>query len=150
MHNKVIITTCFSFAAAATSRAPAGQVYRGVEHAGKSVLADHAGGFPSTDISSILPPVFVTTYPEPRDRTGDIEKNKTRNLNNKEEIRFHGDNNNAGGESAKFDVAKNFQKILRQKGQPATLIMRSFQLGKQLQPNTNKKKTEKDSCGYVE
>ena len=32
------------------------------------------------DVSSMLPPVIVTTYPEPRESTGDIEKNKTRNL----------------------------------------------------------------------
>ena len=46
-----------------------GQVYKGVEDAGKCVLADHANGYPNTDVNSMLPPIFVTTYPEPREPT---------------------------------------------------------------------------------
>ena len=115
-------------------------MYRGVEHAGKSVLADHAGGFPSTDISSILPPVFVTTCPEPREPTGDIEKNKSRELNQREDNRFRGDVIDAMGESAEFEVARILQETLREKNQPATLIMGSFHLDNKLQKHINKTK----------
>ena len=48
-----------------------GQVYKGVEDAGKCVLADHANGYPNTDVNSMLPPIFVTTYPEPREPTAE-------------------------------------------------------------------------------
>ena len=69
----------------ATSHAPAGQVYRNVEHAGQCTLQENAYDFPNTDKSSMIPPKFVAKYPEPVDATtGEILKTN-RSLTKKEE-----------------------------------------------------------------
>ena len=80
---------------ATISHAPAGQTYRGVEHAGECTLRDNANGFPNTDSSFMLPPQFRTEYPEPRDETtGDIAK-RIGPLSQRDENRFVGKGINA-------------------------------------------------------
>ena len=113
-----------------THQGPAGTAYSGIEHAGRSIVANYYKNFPQSTRSFIAPPMFKVTYPEKHDKnTGEMVK-APRKLTSKEEGRFLGMKLNDAGETSEYIVYQAFEKLVQRSNLPPTFILRGLQLDK--------------------
>ena len=117
---------------ATISHAPAGSVYNSIQHAGECILRDNADAYPNTTSSTLLPPLFTSVHPEPRDATGDILKTK-RLLDSKEENAYRGIKTNAIAEEAEYGVFTAFERLISKDITPPLLILQSFDINRRTQ-----------------
>ena len=84
---------------------PAGSRFRDIEDAGRHMLKDNCNNYPCTTESYILPPLFLSQFPEVHDHTTlKLEPRVDPPFSGNEQKTFDGISSGQGGEQTEYKV----------------------------------------------
>ena len=103
---------------------PAGSTFYGIEHAGRHTLKVNCDNYPQTTNSYILPPLFISKYPEGHDPATTKPKPRIAPpLSADEQKRFQGICSGQGGERTEYKVFNLFTKLLEEQQDHSTMLV---------------------------